>query len=64
MCLGGTILLSVEIVERIDGFYNKFWGMGYENYSRTKTFQDGLSKSSIKEFNYNLIIQIYPIMNK
>ncbi len=29
--------------------------MGYENYSRTKTFQDGLSKSSIKEFNYNLI---------
>jgi len=31
MSLGGALSLSVEIVERINGFYNNFWGWGFED---------------------------------
>ena len=31
MCLGGAISLSVENIERINGFFNNFWGWGFED---------------------------------
>jgi predicted glycosyltransferase involved in capsule biosynthesis len=31
MSLGGALSLSVEIVERINGFNNNFWGWGFED---------------------------------
>ena len=31
MCLGGAISLSVENIERINGFFNNYWGWGFED---------------------------------